>query len=149
MRIWQFFDYSPEGGGCPITEWYEVQEAAVRAAFDATVEDLAATEEWNDSPSFGTLDRNPAHAGLSEVRFYAFQNNRKINYRAIGRLRGEAREFIFFVGLAKSGRVTIPPDALLEAARLLRQLEQGRGEINAHFQEENDMAENGEGPQIP
>lgn len=149
MAIWQFFDYHPEGGGCPVTDWYDQQPVEVRAALDAVVDDLAVTENWTDSESFEELTRREEHLGLSWLRFHAVVQGRKINYRAVGRWREAAREFIFLGGLQKNGRVTIPPDAMNDAIRLLRQLEQGRGEVNGHFEEEEDMAEDGGGEEVP
>jgi hypothetical protein len=146
MPLWQFFDYYPDEGGCPIREWSEAQDVKVRAVFDATVADLAMTEDWEDEDllSFDVLRRRPEHVGLAEVRFYVIQNNKKTNYRAIGRWRTEAREFIFLMGFQKNGRPTIPPNALQEAVRLLNQLNQGRGEIHEHFSEDVEEADGGQ-----
>jgi hypothetical protein len=138
MPVWQFFDYYPDGGGCPISDWYEAQTVPVRAVFAATVEDLGNTEDWSDPDllSFDVLVQKPEHAGLSQVKFYVIEGRTKKHYRALGRWREEAHEFIFLTGLQKSGRVTIPHNAFDEAIRLLRELEQGRGEIHEHDMEE-------------
>jgi hypothetical protein len=146
MRIWQFFDYYPDGGGCPITDWYNAQEVEIRATFDATVADLEITEDWDDPElrSFGVLSRKPEHAGLAQVKFYVIQRGKKRHHRAIGRWRKDAKEFIFLAGFQKSGRTTIPPNALVDAVRLLGELEQQRGEIHEH-----NMAEAGEGQALP
>jgi hypothetical protein len=146
MGIWQFFDYYPDGGGCPITDWYNAQAVDVRAKFDATVDDMGITENWDDPElrSFGVLSRKPEHAGLAQVKFYVIQHNKKRQHRAIGRWRQDAKEFIFLVGFQKSGRTTIPQNALNEAVRLLGELELQRGEIHEH-----NMAEAGEGQELP
>jgi hypothetical protein len=150
MRIWQVFDYFPEGGACPIRDWYDAQIAEVRAAFDATIGELATLDDWEDEvPAFEKLERRPEHGGLCWIRFEVTQGRQKFQYRAVGRWRKEAREFIFLVGLRKNGRPTIPPNALDDAVRLLRQLEQGRGEIHEHFEEEEGMAEDGDGQEVP
>jgi hypothetical protein len=146
MRIWQFFDYYPDGGGCPITDWYNAQDVEIRAKFDAAVADLEITENWDDPElkSFGVLSRK--HAGLAQVKFYVIRRGKKRHHRAIGRWRRDAREFIFLIGFQKSGRTTIPPNALTEAVRLLGELELQRGEIHEH---NDDMAEAGEGQTLP
>lgn len=138
MSRWRFFDYFPEGGGCPIRDWYNQQTVEVQAEFDATVADLAITDNWDDPQlmSFGLFSRNPAHAGLAQVKFRVIQRRDKRNYRALGRWRREAREFIFLTGFQKSGRTRIPENAIVEATRLLRELEEMRGEIRDHDVEE-------------
>jgi hypothetical protein len=138
MPLWQFFDYRPDGGGCPIREWYDAQDVKVRAVFDATVDDLATTENWDDPEllSFGVLSRKPEHVGLAQVKFYVVHEGKKRHHRAVGRWRQHAHEFIFLTGFQKSGRTRIPEDALDKAVRLLGELEQGRGEIHGHDMEE-------------
>lgn len=139
MKIWQFFDYYPDEGGCPIAEWYRAQEVEVRAKFAATRDDLEVTENWDDPDlrSFGVLGRKPEHIGLAQIKFYVIgKNGKKTHFRAVGRWRKEAKEFIFLTGFQKNGRSTIPPDALNDAVRLLQELEMQRGEIHEH-----DMAE--------
>jgi hypothetical protein len=148
MRIWQVFDYFPEGEACPIRIWYSVQLPEVQAAFDAAIEDLATIDDWDDrGKEFGKLGRRAEHDGLSWIRFEVTQGRQKFQYRAVGRYRREAHEFIFLVALRKNGRSTIPPNALDDARRLLRQLEQGRGEIHEHFEE--DVEEAGDGQEVP
>jgi hypothetical protein len=150
MRTWQVFDYFSEDETCPIRAWRDAQIPAVSAAFEATVEILATMDEWEpDVPEFEILERNPAHAGLSWIRFEVVLGRTKFQYRAVGRWRKEAREFILLVGLQKSGRTTIPPNALNDASRYLRLLEQRRGGIYEHFEEEEGLAEAGEGQEIP
>jgi hypothetical protein len=150
MRIWQIFDYFDEGGVCSTRDWYAAQLPPVQAAFNAAVGELATLEDWEDEvPSFEILDRNPGHAGLSWIRFEATIESQKRQYRAVGRYRRDAREFILLRGLQKSGRTTVPPNAMDDAVRLLRQLEQRRGEIHGHFEEEEGMAEDGSGQEVP
>lgn len=137
MPIWRFYDYFPEGEGCPIRAWLDAQETEIRARFDATVAELGRTEDWSDPDllSFGVFKR-PEHAGLSQVKFYVIRENKKRHHRAVGRWRPEAFEFIFINGFQKNGRTPIPPNALDEAVRLLGELNDGRGEIHEHDLEE-------------
>jgi hypothetical protein len=149
MRIWQVFDYFPDDETCPIREWRDAQFPEIQAAFEATLGNLAATEDWEDEvPAFEKLERRPEHNGLTWIRFEVTIERRKLQYRGVGRYRKEAREFVLLVGLQKSGRNTIPPGALNDAVRLLRQLEQGRGEIHEHFEEEEGVAED-DGQALP
>lgn len=137
MPIWRFFDYFPDGGGCPIRTWQDTLDVEGRARFDATVLELSRTEDWNDPEllSFGVFKR-PEHTGLSQVKFYVIRQNKKRHHRAVGRWRSEAHEFIFINGFQKNGRMPFPPNALDEAVRLLRELNEGRGEIHEHDLEE-------------
>jgi hypothetical protein len=48
MPLWRFLDYYPEGGGCPIANWYDGLDIPVQTAFDATVRELETVEDWND-----------------------------------------------------------------------------------------------------
>jgi hypothetical protein len=140
-KIWQFFDYYPDGDACPIRDWYDAQEIEVKARFDAAVDVLEITEDWEhpELRSFGILKQKPEHAGLAQVKFYVIGNNgKKTHYRAVGRWRKEAKEFIFLTGFEKSGRSPIPANAFDEATRLLRELEQQRGEIHEHNMEETE-----------
>jgi hypothetical protein len=140
-KIWQFFDYYPDESGCPIRDWYKAQTVEVQARFDATVDTLEITEDWENPQlrSFGVLERKPEHAGLSQVKFYVLgKNAKKTHYRAVGRWRKEAKEFIFLTGFKKDGRSPVPPNALDEAARLLKALEEQRGEIHEHNLEETE-----------
>ena len=134
MPLWRFRDYHPEGGGCPIVEWYRAQDVDVRAAFDATVADLAVTEDWNDPDlmSFDVFTRKPEHLGLAQVKFYVIQGQRKRHFRAVGLWRQQEREFIFLGGFEKSGRTTIPPEAFDGILRLRVELEENKGEIHEH-----------------
>jgi hypothetical protein len=111
-----------------------------QAAFDATVEDLANTNTWDDNdevPSFKALTKKPEHWGLGEVRFYIIEyqpgkKQKKRHFRAIGLWRREGREFIFLAGFEKSGRVTIPPNAMRAATTMRIDLEHDIGEIHDH-----------------
>jgi hypothetical protein len=139
-KIWQFFDYFPDEGRCPFRDWYERQDSAVRARFDSTVDTLEITEDWQTPPLkfFGVFERKQEHAGLAQVKFYVEQHGKKTHYRAVGRWRMAAKEFIFLTGFRKDGRSPVPPDALDEAVRLLKELEDQRGEIHEHDMEETE-----------
>lgn len=134
MPLWRFMDYHPEGGGCPITQWYEAQDVEVRAAFDATLIVLADTEDWADEEllSFDVFVRKPEHLGLAQVKFYTIRNGKKRNFRAVGLWRQEQREFIFLGAFEKSGRTTIPPGAFRDILNWRIELEKKKGRIHEH-----------------
>jgi len=140
MPLWKFRDYWPSAVKCPIADWYAGICVEAQAAFDATWDDLAKTENWDDPeevPSFKALTEKADHLGLGEVRFYIVthqpgQKQKKRNFRAIGLWKREAREFIFLTGFEKSGRVTIPPNAMQDAQTMRIALENEEGEIHDH-----------------
>ncbi|MGH7829461.1 MAG: hypothetical protein ACREP8_04730 [Candidatus Binatia bacterium] len=132
MPPWTFLDYWPEPGVNPIRAWYGEQDEEVQAAFDVTVNQLNGTEDWeaDDVEEFKELTEE--HAGLSEIRFEITQNRRKRKFRPLGIYLREQRQFIFLVGLEKSGRILTPPRAFELALDYKRRLDEGRGFTDEH-----------------
>jgi hypothetical protein len=55
--------------------------------------------------------------------------------------REEQGEFVFLVGFQKSGRTTIPANAMAEAMRLREELEEGRGHTYGHSDDVEEAVE--------
>lgn len=136
MPLWRFLDYCPVENGSCIRDWYDVQEPNVKAAFDVTVELLSIQRKWvaelgdPEIGSFKVLNRE--HAGLSEIRFEV-DRPKKRHFRPLGIWMEGTYIFIFLNAYEKSGRCTIPPNALKRALELKALWEEGKGTICDHL----------------
>ncbi len=132
-------DYETEDRLNLIQQWYEVQDDAVKVAFDYTLRILAATEDWNDSSvkEFKVLTRK--HVGLCEIRFKTDARHPngepyKRRFRPVGVWRPDSRDFVLLLGCEKWGMNYIPPNAFDLALDYKTQyFEQGRGAIYEHI----------------
>ncbi len=136
MSRWSFIDYYTDDDPPrnPMREWYDSQDAAVRAQLNATLITLAGIEDWTDRDvkEFKFFEDGD-FAGLGELRFYIIQNGKKRRFRIPGIWRRERHEFILLVGCEKSGRIKIPPNAFEVAMSLKLAWEQdGRGSLHEH-----------------
>ena len=112
MAFWRFFDYwtcPAEGERNLIQEWYDAQEDAVQAQFDATLFTLAATEDWTDPELEEFKVLTGRHLGLGEIRFAidvrpAGRRQFKRRFRPVGIWPPEHLDFIILLGCEKSGR---------------------------------------------
>lgn len=137
MPLWQFLDYCPQEGENCIQDWYSAQDVSVQARFDATLDLLSIKRHWvrkePDDPEVGefkVLERQ--HVGLCEIRFEV-DRPKKRQFRPLGIWREESYIFILLNAYEKSGRATIPPNALNRALELKAMWEEGRGTICDHF----------------
>ena len=114
MALWRFMAYCMEGSGENlIATWYEAQDPAVQAAFDATLLTLGDTPDWSDEEvkEFKVLTQE--HVGLGEIRFnieWKEEGRRpyKRRFRPLGIWPPTGKDFIILLGCEKSGRTEIP-----------------------------------------
>jgi hypothetical protein len=131
MHFWTFMAYVTEAHTCPITDWWAIQVADVRAAFDLLVTTLKQTEDWEAlrKPRHKVLtDR---HAGLCELMFKVEGIGK---FRGLGLWRPDMRDFILFGACRKMMHPfsTVPPTAYDDAYRLMHQFNEGRGGTNPY-----------------
>ena len=62
-------DYVTEDGQNLILDWYEIQDDAVRAQFDVTLDILKAVQDWTDEDVEEFKPLTKKHVGLGEIRF--------------------------------------------------------------------------------
>lgn len=129
--FWKFLEYRTEDRRVPIREWYDGQDPAVRAAFDATLITLGAATDWSGLGEVKELERQ--HAGLTEFIVEVTAKGKKRHYRVAVLCRPETFECILFTGCEKSGRVTIPPGAFDLALTYKKWLEQRRGTTHEYI----------------
>lgn len=132
MALWRFMDYCTEDGRNLIQEWYAAQAEAVKAAFDATLFILAATEDWTVKKFDGFKILTERHVGLGEIRFDLMLNRKKRKFRPVGIWPPSGRDFMILLGCEKSGRIYTPLNAFDLALEYKAQFEQGRGTICEH-----------------
>jgi len=134
VAFWRFVDYLTEGPPRtnPVSDWYGTLDPDVKAAFDALVRTLEETEDW-DEPK--PKDRkykelSGKHVGLCELIFKVEGRN----FRPIGILHREIREFIFLGGCEKKGwfGTTDPVNAFDNALLLKAAYEQEKGTTREH-----------------
>ncbi len=129
MALWRIMAYYLQGGTCPFLNWYRNQEISVQALFDATLDILRETEDWEDTKSFQPLKRE--HAGLGEIRFKLEERGREVRrFRPVGIWPPlMEREFILLVGCEKRPRAAYDPaDAFIKALEYRRRLLDGEGD---------------------
>jgi hypothetical protein len=132
MGVWQFLDYITENHVNPVSEWYQKHlDDDGKAQFDILVKIMSVTEDWDEvkekERKYKELERD--RIGLAQLMFKV----KRKNFRPIGLLRRQEREFIFLGGCEKHPFWTVPPNAFDEALRLKAQLEQGRGATREHW----------------
>jgi hypothetical protein len=140
MGLWSFMDYITEDDQNPIHQWYESQDAEVRAQFDATLAILGATEDWagDGVEEFKPLTKK--HSGLGEIRFYVdalapgAKRPHRRRFRPVGIWpTAREREFVLILGCEKYGKTFIPNGAFDLALVYKARLESGRGTIREHI----------------
>jgi hypothetical protein len=128
MAFWQFKDYVTDEipPRSPMLDWYGTLPEEVQAGLDVLLKTLTETEDWDEAkPSkrkYKELTRE--HQGLCELLLKVG----KRNFRPVGILQREIREFIFLGGAEKVGQGATDPEGAFDAAlNLKRQFEEGRG----------------------
>ena len=123
--------YRTEGGRYPIREWYESEDEAVQADFDAILTVLRDTRNWYGRKDIHELTRR--HKGLWEIRFAID----RVRYRPVGFMLPalDQSRFILLLGCKKPERGSyIPQDAFDQALELRRLfLDEGRGTVHEHI----------------
>lgn len=107
LAKWTFRFYVSASGRRVVEKWYEEQDDAVQAKFDAVLEYLSQRDlsEWI-RPDYAPLSGR--QSGLGELRF---SHGGKV-YRPLGCFGPERFEFTILIGCSKKGRRYDPPDAL-------------------------------------
>jgi hypothetical protein len=133
MKHWRFMDYHDPSGTNLIRRWYEGQDKRIQAVFRYAINEISATRDLSDTPSFVRLQRR--HVGLFEIRFEIIEaGNKKRHFRPVGFWNLNANELILVDGCEKSGRVTIPPGVFDSALDIQwRYYHEGKGSIYEHF----------------
>lgn len=131
MAFWRFTQYVTDHQRCPIVEWYGTLEPDAQADFDLLCKVLSETEDWDEvKPSkrkYKELSREGA--GLFELLF----NTGRRQFRPLGLLFRDKREFLFLGGCVKLGRGrTDPPNAFSTALRLKELYVSGKGNTRDH-----------------
>jgi hypothetical protein len=133
MPYWWFYDYITDQHRCPILDWWGLQDAYVQAAFDLLVKTLSETEDWEAVESSKRKHRvlTKQHAGICEL---VFEVKGFGKYRALGLWRPHRRDFVFFGACRKRMKPfgTVPPHAFERAYGLMRQFQEGKGDIRDH-----------------
>jgi hypothetical protein len=139
MPLWRFLDYISDDNRNHVNEWQENHlTMSERAVFDLVIDYLGRIEDWDEVKrarrKYRELQRGLL--GLTELKFAVItqtmgRNIRK-QFRPLGILKREEREFIFLGGFQKSNNAPIPPDAYINALRYKLEYEQNRGTTNEH-----------------
>lgn len=131
MAFWQILEYQTDEGEHHFRDWYGAQAPVVVATLEATLVTLGATEDWDDPElrSFKVFTRKPEHLGLAQIQFEVIEGKKKHQFRVLGLLRQEQKEFVVLMGFEKNGRSPNPPNAYDLALDLRMQIEDGRGLI--------------------
>ncbi len=127
MKFWRFMDYQTVAGVNLISVWYEGQTEKVKANFDAVLNELAGTRDWNGHRNFKVLGRQ--HTGLCEIKFSVD----KSKYRPVGFFSDIPWQFILILGCEKSGRIYVPNSAFDMALNYRLDFLNGRGTICEHI----------------
>lgn len=132
MPSWKFLDYVDPFGRNYVEEWYQSQDAEVRAEFDATLLILRGTEDWKGKRVKEFKELHRLHPGLSEIKFEVeakHPDGRKYqrHFRPAGIWRPQHRDFIILLGCEKSGRIYTPLNAFDTAMRHKADFEHGQG----------------------
>ena len=138
MAKWKFFDYVDTYGENRIESWYQLQDAEVRAAFDATLLILRAISDWTDPTvkEFKVLDGEDI--GLGEIRFHVVvqpkgaRTTRRRRFRPVGPWPPDYFDFVMVLGCEKAGNVYDPPKAFALARTLAADWKEGKGSIREH-----------------
>jgi hypothetical protein len=142
MTPWRILEYVTEGAIRPFQRWYDTLDTETQAAFDHTVLQLAAIDDWSDREGKEFREFTGKETGLSEIRFWVFgaferRNHRpsRRRFRALGLYRPDQSEFILLCGYEKrsGGYVLIPPDALEYAMKQKLNYEDGKGTTRDHI----------------
>ena len=101
---WTFRAFTSDGGRSVIQDWYDVQSAGVRAAFDTALKHLRDQPPSNwVRPFIGTLGKKCE--GLMEIRFTV----EKVRHRPIGFFGPKRMEFTVLAFAVEKDRKFVPP----------------------------------------
>ncbi len=115
-----------------IGNWYSLQDARVRAAFDGQISlvESYSSEDWERLNPFKLLTRECA--GLWELIVDIKDRKPFRHIRPVGVWHAEERVFVLLGAFEKSGRIYAPANACAEALKYKAQYEARRGAINDH-----------------
>jgi hypothetical protein len=139
MTTWRFLDYVTEERVVPISDWYDAQDGAVRAAFDLRIALLRVELDWGHRRRGRVKELTKAHRGLTQIPFEvdvwdrARRKSRRRRLRALGVWRKDARELVLLGGVEEHGQNYVPVDAFDRAMRCWRAFEQGKGATREHL----------------
>jgi hypothetical protein len=139
MTLWKFFDYVTDNEENLVRVWYEAQDLAVQAQFDATLTLLGGLANWEDDTVEEFKPLVNQHKGLGEIRFH-------IDERPPGATKAKRRrfrpvgvwpvlrdlEFILILGCEKTRMAYIPAHAFDSALGYKAALLEGNGTIHEH-----------------
>lgn len=137
MALWKFFDFATEDDENLIRVWYNAQDLAVQAQFDASLTLLGAVANWEDDTVRQFKPLVKQHQGLGEILFH-------IDERPLGAKKAKRRrfrpvgiwpvlkdfEFILILGCEKTRMGYIPANAFDSALGYKAALQQGKGTIH-------------------
>jgi len=139
MALWKFFDYVTADDQNLIRSWYDSQDEAVQAQFDATLIILGGIADWEDETVLEFKPLTNQHVGLGEIRFHieerppGAKKARRRRFRPVGIWpTGSEYEFILILGCEKTRIAYIPAGAFDAALKHKAELENGRGSIYEH-----------------
>lgn len=133
MAAWAFRRYVTEGNRDPVKEWYDAQDDAVQAEFDAALLILRATHDWSRKKRVKKLTGR--HRGLTEIIVnLSVGRGVRRRLRPVGIWRPEHGDFILLMGCEKKmrGSVYIPSGAFDTAMDYKAAFEAGKGSLRDH-----------------
>jgi len=129
VDYWVFKDCVSPAGNNVIAKWVTSLTIQERANLEALLKILSRQKQWS-MPDYRTLS---GHKGIGEIRFSSEQGT---PLRLLG-TKGDAGEFILLVGCSHKGSVYKPPDAITQAFKRMKSINNDTGWSTCDHEEDD------------